>query len=66
MQAKNVPHGPQKDQKTTDVKMPVLELPTTDSVKAMVSAGHITTQVEGIQLQNGLTTLNQVTTTIEQ
>lgn len=55
-----VSHGPRKEFKPAEVVLPVLET-STDAVKSMVSTGMISTHVDGIgQMQNGLTTLNQV------
>lgn len=53
-------HGPDRDMKKTDVKMDVLEVHTTDAVQSMVSTGMIAASLEGVPVQNGLTTLNQV------
>ncbi|CAD5222732.1 unnamed protein product [Bursaphelenchus xylophilus] len=54
-----VSHGPEKEMKKTEVIMPVVEVPTTDPVKQMIGTGMIAASVEGIPIQNGLTTLNQ-------
>lgn len=55
-----VAHGPRKEFKAAEVVLPMLET-STDAVKSMVSTGMISTHVDGIgQMQNGLTTLNQV------
>lgn len=56
----DVLHGPEKEVKRTEVVMPVLEIPTTAPVKQMIGTGQIAVSVEGIPVQNGLTTLNQV------
>lgn len=54
-----VPHGPEKEVKVTEVVVPVAEIPTTEPVKQMIGAGMIAASVEGVAVQNGLTTLNQ-------
>jgi protein O-GlcNAc transferase len=53
-----VAHGPDREVKKTEVVMPVLEVPTTAPVETMVSSGQIQASVEGVPVQNGLTTLN--------
>lgn len=55
-----VAHGPTRELKKTEVVMPVLEMPTTDAVKQMIGTGQIAVSVDGVPVQNGLTTLNQV------
>jgi protein O-GlcNAc transferase len=45
--------------KMTEVVVPVVEIPTTEPVKQMIGSGMIAASVEGIAVQNGLTTLNQ-------
>lgn len=52
--------GPDKELKKTTVNLPVLEIPTTEPVKQMIGSGMIAASVEGVAVQNGLTTLNQV------
>jgi protein O-GlcNAc transferase len=59
-QVEEVTHGPDKELKKTEVVMPVVEIPTTEPVKQMIGSGMIAASVEGIPVQNGLTTLNQV------
>jgi hypothetical protein len=59
-----VVHGPNKEMKSAQVVMPVLEVPTSDPVRCMVSTGMISTHVvDGIVVQNGQTTLSQVRST---
>jgi protein O-GlcNAc transferase len=57
-----VPHGPDKAVKMEEVRMPVIEVPTTEPVHIMVSSGQIHADVQGVAVQNGLTTLNQTHT----
>lgn len=52
--------GPEKEVKKTNVVLPVIEVPTTEPVKQMIGSGMIAASVEGVPVQNGLTTLNQV------
>lgn len=54
-----VVHGPEKDMRKTEVVLPVIEIPTTEPLKQMIGSGMIAGSVEGIPVQNGLTTLNQ-------
>uniref|UniRef100_A0A914DGF5 protein O-GlcNAc transferase n=1 Tax=Acrobeloides nanus TaxID=290746 RepID=A0A914DGF5_9BILA len=54
-----VPHGPEREIKKTEVVVPVVEIPTTAPVKHMIGSGMIAASVEGVAVQNGLTTLNQ-------
>ncbi|EJW76663.1 hypothetical protein WUBG_12430 [Wuchereria bancrofti] len=43
----------------TEVVLPVIEVPTTEPLKQMIGSGMIAGNVEGVPVQNGLTTLNQ-------
>lgn len=54
-----VVHGTEKELKKTEVILPVVEIPTTEPVKQMIGSGMIAASVEGVAVQNGLTTLNQ-------
>uniref|UniRef100_A0A914X6Z0 protein O-GlcNAc transferase n=1 Tax=Plectus sambesii TaxID=2011161 RepID=A0A914X6Z0_9BILA len=54
-----VSHGPTRELKKTEVVMPVLEMPTTEAVKQMIGSGQIAVSMDGVPVQNGLTTLNQ-------
>jgi protein O-GlcNAc transferase len=56
--------GPEKELKKTAVVLPVVEVPTTEPVKQMIGSGMIAASVEGIAVQNGLTTLNQVSNNV--
>lgn len=60
MREAEVVHGPEKDMRKTEVVLPVIEIPTTEPLKQMIGSGMIAGSVEGIPVQNGLTTLNQV------
>lgn len=55
-----VAHGPEKDMIRTEIVVPVIEIPTTEPVKQMIGSGLIAASVEGVAVQNGLTTLSQV------
>lgn len=55
-----VAHGPERDMIKTEVVLPVIEVPTTEPLKQMIGSGMIAGNVEGVPVQNGLTTLNQV------
>jgi hypothetical protein len=55
-----VPYGPNREIKKTEVVVPVVEVTTTASVKQMIGYGSVAAQVEGVVVQNGLTTLNHV------
>lgn len=55
-----VAHGPDRDMIKTEVVLPVIEVPTTEPLKQMIGSGMIAGNVEGVPVQNGLTTLNQV------
>lgn len=57
-----VPHGPEKVVKMEEVVVPVVEIANTSAVENMVSQGHVTTSLEGVSLQNGLTTLTHTHT----
>uniref|UniRef100_A0A915K9Y8 O-GlcNAc transferase C-terminal domain-containing protein n=1 Tax=Romanomermis culicivorax TaxID=13658 RepID=A0A915K9Y8_ROMCU len=57
-----VPHGPQKEVKKTEVILPVIEVPTTAPVETMLSNNQFQAQVQGVAVQNGLSTLNQTHT----
>lgn len=59
-QEAEVRHGPDKVVKKENVVVPVIEVPTTAPIESMVSQGHIQISVEGISVQNGLTSLSQV------
>ncbi|KAK0418691.1 hypothetical protein QR680_013716 [Steinernema hermaphroditum] len=54
-----VPHGPEREVKKTEVVVPVVEVPTTEPLKQMIGSGMIAANVEGVPVQNGLTTLSQ-------
>jgi protein O-GlcNAc transferase len=54
-----VSHGPDKELIKTAVVLPVVEIPTTEPLKQMIGSGMIAASVEGVPVQNGLTTLNQ-------
>ncbi|VDK52763.1 unnamed protein product [Anisakis simplex] len=54
-----VSHGPDRDMIKTEVILPVIEVPTTEPLKQMIGSGMIAGNVEGVPVQNGLTTLNQ-------
>uniref|UniRef100_A0A8R1Y0I7 protein O-GlcNAc transferase n=2 Tax=Onchocerca TaxID=6281 RepID=A0A8R1Y0I7_ONCVO len=54
-----VAHGPERDMIKTEVVLPVIEVPTTEPLKQMIGSGMIAGNVEGVPVQNGLTTLNQ-------
>ncbi|VDM41270.1 unnamed protein product [Toxocara canis] len=54
-----VAHGPDRDMIKTEVVLPVIEVPTTEPLKQMIGSGMIAGNVEGVPVQNGLTTLNQ-------
>ncbi|KAI6172414.1 Protein O-GlcNAc transferase [Aphelenchoides besseyi] len=54
-----VSHGPDKELIKTEVILPIVEIPTTEPVKQMIGTGMIAASVEGVPVQNGLTTLNQ-------
>lgn len=56
--------GPEKELKKTAVVLPVVEIPTTEPVKQMIGSGMIAASVEGVAVQNGLTTLNQASINI--
>lgn len=55
-----VSYGPEKEVKKTEVVVPVIEVPTTAPVETMLSTGQIQISVQGVPVQNGLTTLSQV------
>lgn len=42
----------------TEVVVPIMEVPTTEPLKQMIGSGLIAASVEGVPVQNGLTTLN--------
>lgn len=54
-----VSHGPEREVRKTDVVVPILEVATTAPVDTMVTAGLLQASVEGVPMQNGLTTLSQ-------
>lgn len=51
-------YGGEGEVKMTEVVVPVVEVPTTEPLKQMIGSGLIAASVEGIPVQNGLTTLN--------
>ncbi|VDN34300.1 unnamed protein product [Gongylonema pulchrum] len=54
-----VTHGPERDVIKTEVVLPVIEVPTTEPLKQMIGSGLVRADMEGVQVQNGLTTLSQ-------
>lgn len=60
MREAEVAHGPDKELKRTEVILPVLEVTSTASVDTMITTGQLQASVEGVPVQNGLTTLNHV------
>ncbi|KAI1713615.1 glycosyl transferase family 41 domain-containing protein [Ditylenchus destructor] len=53
-----VKYGGEGEMKMTEVVVPVVEVPTTEPLKQMIGSGLIAASVEGVAVQNGLTTLN--------
>jgi protein O-GlcNAc transferase len=54
-----ISNGPENSLVKEEVIVPIIEVPTTESVKQMIGSGLIAANVEGVPVQNGLTTLNQ-------
>ncbi|CEF64055.1 O-glycosyltransferase [Strongyloides ratti] len=54
-----VPHAPENEVKKTEVKMQILEVPTTEPLKDMIERREIAVSVEGVRVQNGLDTLSR-------
>uniref|UniRef100_A0A0K0EYK9 Probable UDP-N-acetylglucosamine--peptide N-acetylglucosaminyltransferase SPINDLY n=1 Tax=Strongyloides venezuelensis TaxID=75913 RepID=A0A0K0EYK9_STRVS len=54
-----VPHAPENEVKKTEVKMQILEVPTTEPLNDMIERREIVVSVEGVRVQNGLDTLSR-------